>query len=349
LEKFIFMATIKDRLSELNVPEQTIDKHILVFEKCFRGKTAVDIDKVIKGAGGIDGIVQSIYNLELAKQNATGLKPNIAPTSQKTAQQPTIKETENESTRIDISIVEDKTDNIDDNDLTTEYVAVDIESENITNEQESEDDEKTVVDMTIEIKKSPDFEKHVREAEKITIELEKTAANNIVKEEKNNADAEFDISEYDFDTLFATKKSKFEIWVTNLRKKMSDDVFKATLPISILAYSLLFAITALLFPLLVISSIAFSVGYILLLIGGIIFSLVPAGYGIYMSFSSLSIGLYEIGLGVSSVGVTMLLCILMHNYVKRLVPYLFVKIKALFKFCIKIAKIYFKNEIKEEK
>ena len=202
--------------------------------------------------------------------------------------------------------------------------------------------------MNVNIQKSPDFEKHVEEAEQITFELEKTANNNIIKEAVNDSETEFDISEYDFDTLFAQKKSKIEIWLTNLRKNMTDKTYKATLPVSILAFVLAFTVAVLLFPLLIISGIAMSIGYILFLVGGIIFSLIPIGYGVYTSFSAISIGLYEIGIGITAVGIVMLSCILMYNYVKRLLPYLLTKSKVLFKYCVKMAKIYFFKEIKEE-
>ncbi|MBE6671408.1 MAG: hypothetical protein E7593_04305 [Ruminococcaceae bacterium] len=352
MEKFIFLATIKSRLEALDVPSETIDKHLFVFEKCFKGKTAEDIDRVIRGAGGIDGIIQSIHNLELAKKRSISDIPkpeqDKANISNSVPDAP-VSEPQEETIEINVSSDADSFDEVDSNELTAEYLAVDIESfEDEHEKQEPEENEETVVDLNVNIQKSPDFEKHVEEAEQITYELEKTANNNIIKEAVNDSESEFDISEYDFDTLFAQKKSKIEIQLTNLRKNMTDKTYKATLPISIFAFVLAFAVASLLFPLLVISGIAISVGYILFLVGGIIFSLIPIGYGVYMSFSAISIGLYEIGIGLTAVGIVMLSCILMYNYVKRLLPYLLTKSKVLFKFCVKMAKLYFFKEIKEE-
>ena len=76
MEKFIFLAEVKDRLTELKLPQESISKHLKIFEDCFVGKSAEEIDKIIEGTGGVDGIVKSIYNLETAKKTISSTDNN---------------------------------------------------------------------------------------------------------------------------------------------------------------------------------------------------------------------------------------------------------------------------------
>lgn len=76
-------------------------------------------------------------------------------------------------------------------------------------------------------------------------------------------------------------------------------------------------------------------------------SLVGVIYGIVQLFTSLPTGLYEIGLGVITAGVVMLLGILLYNFAIRLVPILFKQVLKLFKFTLKKVKLLFNYFRKE--
>jgi glycosyltransferase involved in cell wall biosynthesis len=94
----------------------------------------------------------------------------------------------------------------------------------------------------------------------------------------------------------------------------------------------------------------FAVAYIGILIGGVAFAAIPMGYGAYVYFfgSALPIALYELGVRIAALGATMLTSILLYNYVRRLVPFLFKQIKKLYKLCNRITKRYFQKTVKEE-
>ncbi len=321
MEKFIFLATVKDRLTEMNLPQESIDKHVKIFEECFKGKNAEEIDGVIESAGGIDGIIKSIQNLENAKQKNTS-DSSTTKTSDKT---------------------EINTPN--DEGTTPSVVA---ETEHTPTEKtlnEVSDDEPNDSDVpTMEIPKAPNIDKHIREAEEMTETLERIAVSH------TNNDEEFlaELSEYDFEMLFEEKLSKIEMFLKNLRQKLSLKKYKSTLPIAIIIAALVFVFVSILFPLLIASAVIFSVAYICILVAGLCFAILPIGYGIYMCFKSMPIALYELSIGIISSGITMFSSILLYNYVKRLVPYLFKELVKLFKFCIKLTKMYFGKQVKEE-
>ncbi len=339
MEKFIFLATVKDRLTELNLPQEAVNKHVKIFENCFKGKSADDIDKIINGAGGIDGIIRSIYNLESAKNN---LKPFPAKSIDKTNNSlPTDKVTSSNGNTTynneSVCVAPKKdVDQADENALSLQN--------NIQSNAERETDQNST---TIEITKSPNIEKHIREAEELSDTLERT----IITSNTNSAsDVEFsgELSDYDFKNFFAEKLSVPEEWVKTLRDKLSPKTYKSTLPLAFLADALLFIIVFALFILLLASAVILSVAYIALLVAGLTFSVIAIGYGIYMSFKTLPIGLYEIGIGIISLGITMLTCILLYNYVKRLVPFIFMELKKLFMLCVRLTKRYFGKTVKEE-
>ena len=316
MEKFIFIATVKDKLTEMNLPQESIDKHVKIFEDCFKGKNAEEIDSVIESAGGIDGIIKSIINLENAKQNKS-------PSVSEADKSGDLTETEVEPTK----------DNPDENLLLAEETP--DESSNAQNENDV---------PTMEIPKAPNIDKHIREAEEMTETMERIPVSPNTNEEEFSAE----LSEYDFEMLFEEKLTKTEAGLKKLRKKLSNKKYKATLPIALLVSALVFVLVSLMFPLLFASALIFSVAYICILVAGITFAIVPIGYGIYMCFKSMPIALYELSIGVISSGITMFTSILLYNYVKRLVPYLFKKLIKLFKYCVKLTKRYFGKQVKEE-
>lgn len=330
MEKFIFFASLKTKLSELNIPQETIEKHIKIFEEVLSGKTSDEVDSIIEGAGGLDGIINSVYKLETAKANKNNNAEKVEP--------PVEENYDDSVTRLDIP-----TDISESNKDTSAKEAAD-ETNDTAEEGVSKDGE--IAENPD--KKSDNIDEHIREAEEITKEIDKV----VINEKKNTDDnAEFadDFDEYDFEVLFAEKISKPEKWVMALKSKMSEKTYKNTLPLAILADALLFLIASLLFPLLIISAVVVAVVYIAILILGIAFALVPLGYGAYMSFKIKPIGMYEIALGILVLGFTMLTTILLYNYMKRLVPYLFKKLKELFNLCILVTKRYFAKPKKEEK
>lgn len=351
MEKFIFLATLKDRLTEMNLPQESINKHTKLFDDCLKGKSAEEIEKIIEGAGGIDGIVASIGNLESAKSKnkkskTSGTTEAIAPEAKNdqptqveqpsamsdgnSAQTP---ETDNKET---VTSVDSETQPaVEPQVEETEGVATEVIAET-----ESTDDSEL---PTMEIPKSPDIDKHILEAEKMTETMERLPA-------QPDAEAELipELSDYDFEKLFEEKLSKPEAALKRLREKISPQKYKATLPLAILAAAMIFLFVSALFPLLIASAVVFGVIYICTLVAGICFALIPIGYGIFMCFKSIPVALYELGIGIISSGVTMFVGILLYNYVKRLVPYLFKKLIKLFKFCVKLTKRYFGKQIKEE-
>ena len=321
MEKFIFLATLKEKLTELDLPKEKVDKHVKIFEDCFIGKSAAEVDSVIDGAGGIDGIVKSVYNLEKAKstQKIDTSDSQISP------------EDEPQENNDNFQEIKESDEVVTDN------------SEYTENPQDNND-----VTKEIDAQNTAELNEHIREAEEITSELERTTINKVLNE--NEADAEFadDISEYDFEVLFAEKISKPEKWVMSLRQKLSEKAYKYSLPLAALADAIFFLISVLLYPILIASVITVALVYLAILVLGICFALVPIGYGVYMSFKIPTIGKYEIGLGVLFLGITMLSTILLYNYNKRLVPFLFKQLKKLFITCVKITKRYFGKTEKEE-
>lgn len=314
MEKFIFLATIKDKLAEMNLPQESIDKHVKIFEDCFKGKNADEIDAMLESAGGVDGIIKSIQNLEIVKQKRTPQAPET--------------QTEDNATKdenVISSDIETKTE-------LSEGVATESPSAPLDNEL-----------PTMEIPKAPNINKHIQEAEELTETLERIPVEPIINEEFSA-----EISDYDFDLLFQEKLTKLELKLKNLRQKLSNKTYKATLPIAIIIAALIFILVSALFPILIVSAVLFSIAYICLLVAGVCFALIPIGYGIYLCFKSMPIALYELGVGIISSGVTMFSCILLYNYVKRLVPYLFKNLIKLFNYCIKLAKRYFGKQVKEE-
>ncbi len=339
MEKFIFLATVKDRLTEMNLSQESINKHVKIFEDCFKGKNADEVDSVIQSAGGIEGILKSIYNLEVAKQkNNTGVISII--TEKNTSETDEITEAAKESAENTSSPLKSEASDTPKDDFLAETDVAFSEETNTEKASEQNDNDSP----TMEIPKAPNIDQHIREAEEMSETLERIP----VVDVNNNEEYSAELSDYDFEMLFEEKLSKTEAVIKNLREKMTDKTYKATLPIAIIATTLIFAFVSALFPVLIATAVLFSVAYICILVAGVCFALVPIGYGIYMCFKSMPIALYELGIGIISSGVTMLLSILLYNYVKRLVPYLIKQLIKLFKFCIKLTKKYFGKQAKEE-
>ena len=328
---FIFLAAVKDKLTEMNLPKETVDRHLKIFEECFKGQSAEAIDKVIEGAGGIDGIVMSVANLEKAKKQ----RDNIS--------------TENQN-----SIIPDKNEDPAASPSDTNHSSEDEEAKpqlSQTNvaipavgadtEQNQPQTEKTP-DST---ENNTELNEHIKDAEHLTDTIERLKVPTV---QESDEEYSIELSDYDFEKLFAEKLSKPERWIKKLREKINPKTYKWTLPLAILLDLLLFVFVIALFPLVICSAVVFGVVYLVTLIAGVTFAVIPTGYGIYMCFKSMPIASYELSIGIISAGVTMIVCILLYNYVKRLVPFLLKQIRKLFMLCVRITKRYFGKIKKEE-
>jgi len=414
VEKFIFLATIKDKLTEMNLPKETVEKHVKIFEDCFSGKGASDVDKVINSAGGIDGILLSIYNLENAKrkdnnyicpvkeisikedpskvdtqnsdsqtadvesaqaqnvENVT-VQPEVvestssprsdaneAPLANVTSEKTDITETDispnealsadkadeavNEAPSAEADPKEDGLNQNNDNNQSEPSSQLDLNK--IFNSADDTPDKSAVPEdnpPTIEITKTSEISEHIKEAEKITETLERIP----IPSSKSEEEYPSELSDYDFEKLFEEKLSKPERWAKKLREKMSHKAFLWTLPLALIITAVAFLVVLLLFPILLATAIACAAAYVASLVIGLCFSIIPIGYGIYKCFNSMPVALYELGIGITSTGATMLASILLYNYVKRLVPFLFRQLIKLFKLCVKVTKRYFKKTVKE--
>lgn len=331
MEKFIFLAAVKDKLTEMNIPKETVDKHVKIFEECFTGKSAEEIDKVIEGAGGIDGVVTSVANLEYAKKQRDSVSIEN--------QNPTISEKEEGSDASHSAASQSFEDESAEPQLLQTNVAIpavvaDTEQKQPQTEEDPDGTEKNT-----------ELNEHIKDAEQLTDTIERLKIPTV---QESDEEYSIELSDYDFEKLFAEKLSKPESWIKKLREKINLKTYKRTLPLAILLDLLLFVFVITLFPLVICSAVAFSVVYLVTLIAGVTFAVIPTGYGIYMCFKSMPIASYELSIGIISAGVTMIVCILLYNYVKRLVPFLLKQLKKLFMLCVRISKIYFGKIKKEE-
>lgn len=345
MEKSIFLAVFREKLTEMNLPQDTVENHVKIFEDCLKGKNDEETEKIIEGSGGIDGIIKSIYNLESTKKTITQADSEADSTH-------TDIQTASDEIVTDENITKTETDT-EDEDLkifvspSAEFEALSESADNIpANDVTSvlDDDSNT---PTVEIEIVDNIGRHIKEAEEITNTLEHLA---VIPDGQTGQDAEYgdELSEYDFEKLFEEKLSRPEKWAKKLREKLPSKAFWATLPIALIIFGIFYLINIVLFPVLLISALICSVAYLCTLIAGICFALVPIGYGVYMCFKTLPIALYELGIGVTVLGITMFFSILLYNYVKRLTPFLFKQLKRLFKYNNKLAKRYFNKPIKEE-
>jgi len=169
-----------------------------------------------------------------------------------------------------------------------------------------------------------------------------------------NAEYADDFTEYDFEGLFAEKLTPIESIFKKIRTSMNDTAFWVSLPFALILTAIFFVIPTLLFPCIIASAIIVGAIYLVSLVIGLVFAVIPIGYSIYMMFFSLPVAMYELGIGLTVLGITMFACILLYNYVKRLVPFLLKMAKKLFAYCVKCIKRYYRKptdttDIKEVK
>ena len=79
---------------------------------------------------------------------------------------------------------------------------------------------------------------------------------------------------------------------------------------------------------------AFVIGLVVWVAAGSLVALVAVIYGISQLFIVVPIGMFELGLGIAAIGLTMFVGILMYNIAVRLLPFLlrqFIRFQSIFK------------------
>jgi len=109
-------------------------------------------------------------------------------------------------------------------------------------------------------------------------------------------------------------------------------IFFATLPVSLAVMLLILTVFGVLFAASAVLIVGLIASLIALVGGGTALSLIGIIYGITQTVITLPIGLYEIGMGVTIGGATMLCGILIYNFAVRLLPFLLRKLVSLLAF-----------------
>ena len=237
MEKSIFLAVFREKLTEMNLPQDTVENHVKIFEDCLKGKNDEETEKIIEGSGGIDGIIKSIYNLESTKKTITQADSEADSTH-------TDIQTASDEIVMDENITKTETDT-EDEDLkifvspSAEFEALSEAADNIhANDVTAvlDDDSNT---PTVEIEIVDNIGRHIKEAEEITNTLEHLA---VIPDGQAGQDAEYgdELSEYDFEKLFEEKLSRPEKWAKKLREKLPSKAFWATLPIALIIFGIFY-------------------------------------------------------------------------------------------------------------
>lgn len=131
-----------------------------------------------------------------------------------------------------------------------------------------------------------------------------------------------DISFDDFEDFTENVPGSPKFWV----------LFFVTLPISLAVVLAILGVFAALFTASAVMIVGLIASLIALVAGGTALSLVGIIYGITQTVITLPIGLYEIGLGITIGGATMLAGILIYNFAVRLLPFVLRKLVTLLAF-----------------
>lgn len=134
-----------------------------------------------------------------------------------------------------------------------------------------------------------------------------------------------------------------------LRRNMSDAAFCISVPFICVGIALLFSLIILLYPVLWVLRLAVTIINFAVMIVGTLLSGTGIVYGGIKFGSSPFTGLYEIGLGIVLGGLTLLISVLLCNYLKRLSPFLKECIKDLYSSFIMCVKAFFTLRVKEER
>lgn len=340
MEKYVFLSMLRTSLLQMNVPANNIIKHVEVFEKYFSSKTPEETKKIIKNIGGLDGALEAVYKIE-SKRNPDILKPSDI--KKNTTQN------SDSSSSSDPNIVENVS--FDEQNASDEVFSPDLDA--LEKQVTSEISIEKAIESTREIPAldgSPItedveliFKKRQNEKHK---EMEKTTVNNVTILPEDNFELATELPPLEDEIMAYKHPSVIVELFKNLRNKMSDDVYKYTLPLTMLLKILGYALIIALFPMLAIVTAVFYVLYFACMVGGGLVSIVSLIYGIVKFSSSVAVGLYEIGIGIIIIGTTLLLCILIFIFNKKVIPLLFRKLKEIFKLWTKANKAFFRRTAK---
>ena len=115
-----------------------------------------------------------------------------------------------------------------------------------------------------------------------------------------------------------------------------------TLPITLFLLSVMLIAFGAVFLALAAVSLAIIVAMIALIAAGSILAVVGIIYGFTQLFSSVPVGLYEIGLGVLIIGIVFLVSILLYNIALRFIPWVMKKVVVLFRFvCRQLKRLFY--------
>ncbi len=125
-------------------------------------------------------------------------------------------------------------------------------------------------------------------------------------------------------------------------------IILAVSALPIIALLLVYAVIALgLIVLMPVLMAAFVIGLVAEVAVGSLVALVAVIYGVSQLFIVMPIGMFELGLGVAAIGVTMFVGILMYNVAVRLLPFLlrqFIRFQSVFKGFLQDLYYYVKGE-----
>ncbi len=338
MEKYVFLSMLRSSLLQMNVPTNNIVKHVEVFEKYISGKTPEDTKKIIKSIGGLEGALEAVYKVE-SKRNPNIIKPSEikkASDDKNNSPDKAIEEPSFDETNV---IEEDFTPDLDEleRQATTEI--------SIENKFSSTKEMPTLDELPIE--ENVELISKSRQNVKFQEEMEKTTVNDISVLPSDNFEFATELPPLEDEIMAYKHPSRLVELFKFLRNKMSDEAYKYTLPLTTLVKILGYAVLCLLFPVIAIVMAVCYVLYYVCMIGGGIVSLVSIIYGIIKIRSYVAAGLYEIGIGIIVIGITLALCILIYLFNKKLIPLLFAKSKNLFKLWTKANKAFFRNHVKE--
>lgn len=318
MDKQTFLSLLREQLVEYNVTEKNIDKYIRQFERYFNTMTDDEINDQIQSYEGVDGIARSIIKLINKTQN--------------NMQIPISSNIENNESK-DINIT------------TTTYPVMQLKDENVTSnysDNSGNDTETSTADDDFLVtgkKTSQGF---------VPAKLPKNQTSDIKYKQtgKVNDLSQMTSSAHSINTLGKgsqpIRNEPPNIDFNELDESYSEEtaipdtafywiILILTIPITapLLLTVLLLFLAA--FAVLAITVVALIGVLILIIIAGTGLALVGIIYGITQIFTSLPIGLFEIGFGVIIGGSAMLSGILVYNMAVRFLPFV---IRYLFDFFV---------------
>lgn len=317
MDKQTFLSLLRERLAEYNVTEPNINKYIRQFERYFNTMTDDEINDQIQNYEGVDGIARSIIKLINKKQS-------------------------NEQNAAESNI--DSADSKDINIATTTYPVIQLKDENVTSDHSYKSDDNTEnnpaeEEFLLKRKTAHGFvPAKMHESPAADMKAKKTGQVKNITQMKSSA--------YDMNTsgtgIHPIRNEPPNIDFNKLDESYSQEtaipatalywiILILTIPITAPLFLTVLLLFLAAFAALAIAVVILIGILILIIIAGTGISLIGIIYGITQIFSSLPIGLFEIGFGVIIGGSAMLAGILVYNIAVRFLPFV---IRYLFVFFI---------------